>query len=122
MLDNVWYTEVLTPGVDDKQPCLYEWRIEGVGVYIGQCENIKRPRSQFGGTLFDLLNRLQYGKSQRDASQRFHQELRKALGIHAITLTLLENVRDKSRRNQREREVMEDRRKAALQGGLPVLN
>lgn len=118
-----WYKEIVIVGVDPERPGIYEWRIEGVGVYIGQYGRARRPRSEYKNNVSNILSGRPYRKGKPDGFRAIHRELAEAVrrGYH-VTLTLLENVADKSSRNRRERELIADRRKEEDEGGLPVLN
>ncbi len=118
-----WFAEIVPDGVTPDRPGLYEWRIEGVGCYIGQYSNCSRPRSHYARNLRRLLLGLPYRRGKPGGSRRVHQAL--ALGLEhkaQITLTFLENHSAKHDRNRREREVLRERIEAMRRGGLPVLN
>ena len=117
------YREIIAPGVDPTQPGLYEWRIEGVGIYIGRYSHASRPRREYGTNVARLLAKREYRKRNPDGFRHIHHHL--ALAAEArtpITLTFLENQPDKIKRNRRELELIYERREAARSGGLPVLN
>jgi hypothetical protein len=118
-----WYKEVPAPSVDPALPGLYEWRIAGVGCYIGQYTHVRRPRREYGLNVGRILAHRPYRKSKPEGFRLIHHELAKAAqaGI-GITLELLENQTSKDDRNCRERELIAERRALALVGGLPVLN
>lgn len=118
-----WFEELLVEGVDPSQPGIYEWRIEGVGVYIGQYTSASRPRREYSRNLANIFAERPYRKGKPDKFRTVHKELAQAVreGRH-ITLSLIENVADKANRNIRERELIALRLKEAAQGGLPVLN
>lgn len=98
-----WYTEVKLAGVLDTLPGIYEWRVDGIAVYIGQYTRVTRPRLEYTRNVHKLLNGLPYRKSKPDQFRAIHHELAGAVRTsRKITLTLLENVPDKSLRNQRE--------------------
>lgn len=123
ILAHDWYNEVIALGVDPTQPGIYEWQIEDVGLYIGQYTRSTRPRGEYGKNLVNLLNGRPYRKGKPDKFRTIHHQLAQAVREgRRITLFLVENVAEKSARNQRERELIAERRRAAAQGGLPVLN
>ena len=118
-----WYQLVETDGVSDDIPGLYEWRIDGVGCYIGQYSNARRPLREYGLNVGRILAERPYRKSNPDGFRLIHRELAAAANRgRFITLTLLENCALKDDRNCRERELIKLRREEAKQGGLPVLN
>ena len=118
-----WFTEVVATGVNPDRPGIYEWRIEGVGVYIGQYGRARRPRREYARNVERLLARAPYRKGDPEGFREVHQALAKARAEgRTITLTFVENQEVKSDRNRRERELIEERRQAARAGGLAVLN
>ena len=118
-----WSTEIAVAGVDATQPGLYEWRIEGVGVYIGQYTHATRPRREYGLNVGRLLAKCPYRKNNPHGFRQIHRELAQAVReCRTITLRLLENQLVKSTRNRRERELIAERRAATERGGLPLLN
>lgn len=123
VLPSNWFTEIIVPGVDPKQPGIYEWCIESVGLYIGQYKNASRPRQEYGRNVANILSGRPYRKNKPDRFRIIHRKLAEAIvDQQSITLSLIENVVDEVERNRRERELIADRRHWALQGGLPVLN
>jgi hypothetical protein len=42
-----WFDFVVADGVDRNQPGIYEWNIEGVGIYIGKYNSIRRPMREY---------------------------------------------------------------------------
>lgn len=127
ILRSDWYTEVtLQTGdspnrVNPNLPGLYEWRIEGVGVYIGQYTNPSRPRKEYERNLRNKGSHKNY-RLGKPNFRPIHESLFEWIDKAKITLTFLENVDSKSERNRREREVIQERRISEANGGLRVLN
>ena len=110
-------------GVRSDVPGLYEWRIAGVGCYIGQYTHARRPRREYGLNVGRILASRPYRKSNPKGFRLIHCALAQAAqGDISITLILLENQELKVDRNRRERELIAQRRTESLSGGLPVLN
>lgn len=111
-----WYQYILTDGVNETLPGIYEWRIEGVGSYIGKYSQIRRPKWEYEKNVLKILNGWPYRPRKPDKFRRIHRELAKAHrdGRH-ITLIILENV-DPSSLNQRENELITER--GALNGRI----
>ena len=119
--DPAWYREVQVLGVSSAVPGLYEWRIEGVGCYIGQYTHVQRPKREYGLNIQRILSERPYRKGKPEGFREIHRRLAEAVqGGLLITLTLLENHVSKDDRNQRERELIAQRR--AEVGGIRVLN
>ena len=118
-----WFRETPVDGVDPLLPGLYEWRIEGVGCYIGQYTRSTRPRREYALNVGRILTKRPYRKSKPEGFRVIHVRLADAARCgRSVKLSLIENVLDKADRNRREREMIADRRREAARGGLPVLN
>jgi hypothetical protein len=118
-----WYRLVIVPGVDPGAPGLYEWRIEGIGCYIGQYTRARRPQREYDLNVGRKLAGRPYRKGNPDGFRKIHAALADAAEAgRPVTLTLLENQSDKADCNRRECELIEERRSRAADGGLPVLN
>ena len=118
-----WYREVVVGAATFDLPGLYEWRIDGVGCYIGQFTRARRPRREYGLNVARILTGRPYRKGKPDRFRLIHRQLADAVRENrAITLLLLENESDRIRRNQREQELIALRRVEAEVCGLPVLN
>lgn len=109
LLPSGWYQYILTDGVVETLPGIYEWRIEGAGSYIGKYTWINRPKSEYEKNVLKILNGWPYRPQKPDKFRRIHRELAKAHreGRH-ITLVILENV-EPSSLNQRENELIAER-------------
>lgn len=118
-----WYTREKLEGVQDDLPGIYEWRIDGVGVYIGKYGKIDRPTKEYGRNLNRMLNGQEYRLGKGNAYRYIHHKLLAAHKEGAkITLTILENVIDPLQRNTREQALIDERRAQMKTGDLPVLN
>jgi len=45
-----WFTFVVADGVDCDRPDMCEWKIDGVGTYIGKDKSVSRSRRAYGST------------------------------------------------------------------------
>lgn len=118
-----WYNEIKVPGIDPAKPGIYEWRIEGIGVYVGQYTRSSRPYQHYARNVTNILNNRPYRKGKPDGFRAIHRQLAEAVRKRSrITLTLLENVEHKPARNRREQAMIDESRREATRGGLPVLN
>jgi len=88
-----WYVYCVERGVDVDRPGIYEWRIDGVGSYIGRYGRVRRPTKEYARNVVRLLNDKPYRKNKPHGFRRIHFELAKAVkaGTH-IKLLILENV------------------------------
>jgi hypothetical protein len=116
ILPTNWRRLVVTDGVDLTKPGLYEWRIEGVGVYIGKYTDISRPTRAYDKHVENLLNgKMKYRPSNPTGYRRIHHALIKAhLEGRQVTLTIIENA-EKVNINYRERTLILERN-ATLNG------
>jgi hypothetical protein len=122
-LPSDWYILVVADGVNLEVPGIYEWRIDGVGVYIGKYGRIRRPTKEYGRNLKRMLNGKHYRSNKKDGFRGIHWALLDAhRSNRKITLTILENVIDAQVRNAREREWIDRRIREVAAGGPSVLN
>ncbi len=113
------FKEIWTDGINLDLPGVYEFRVDGIGVYIGECTSFSRPRQQYWRKVRKVLLGLPHRKKLRDV----HKLLARGIAEGAvITLTLVENVHEKPERKRRERELIDARIREAAHGGLPVYN
>ena len=104
-----WCTVTLPPTIDAAKPGLYEWRIEGVGCYIGQYRRIARPTKEYARNVVRLLNGKPYRKGKPGGFRRIHRELERAHRQgRRIDLIIIENAQ-KPEINRRERELIRER-------------
>ncbi|HEX9753345.1 MAG TPA: hypothetical protein VGA46_07865 [Methyloceanibacter sp.] len=109
LLPTGWYDYIIADGVDENRPGIYEWRIEGVGSYVGKYTWISRPKSEYEKNVLKILNGWPYRPQKPEKFRRVHRELERAHREgRRITLVILENV-DPMRLDQRERELIAER-------------
>ena len=97
-----WYTLIVNDGTTLSLPGIYEWKIEGVGSYIGQYKHKYRPTREYERNVFKIATGRAYRPGKPDGFRRIHRELEAAhRDGRAITLIIVENCLD-SERNQRE--------------------
>jgi hypothetical protein len=105
-----WCEVIVPDGIDPGKSGIYEWRIEGVGAYVGKYAHLRRPAKEYPSNVTRLLNNLPYRRSKPDGFRRIHHELRAAREAGTkITLTFLENVSDAASRSRREAELIAER-------------
>lgn len=112
---DVWYTREISERIDLAQPGIYEWRIYGVGSYIGKSRRLESRLREYPNNLRKMLAGLPYRAGNPEGYRHVHHALRAAiLGRQAITLTVLENC-EVADLNGRERHWIELR--GTLNGG-----
>lgn len=111
MIDQLqnWYTCEISAGVDINLPGIYEWRIEGVGSYIGRYTRSSRPFKEYERNVLKLMNGKPYRPAKPDKFRAIHRALFAAhLERRQITLIILENC-SPSELNDREAVHIRDR-------------
>jgi hypothetical protein len=92
-LSDRWCEYLVCEGVDQKKPGIYEWKIDGVGSYIGKYRRISRPTKHYRRNVIRLMNGDPYRKGKPAGFRRIHLELEKAVRENRrIELHILENV------------------------------
>lgn len=118
-----WCACRVAGGARPDLPGVYEWRIEGGGLYVGQYTNADRRRREYQLNLIRMIQGQPYRRAKPDKFRPVHRALLQAVQEgREITFTILENHTDKLERNRLEREIVAARRTEAAQGGPPVLN
>lgn len=107
-LGEPWYRVEIVSGVDLAKPGIYEWRIDGVGTYIGKYTRATRPFREYALNVARIQQGRPYRSRKPNGFRRIHRELAAAKGRVAITLTILENVAPE-RLAIREAEVIRER-------------
>lgn len=86
-----WYVRGVSDDIDPAKPGIYEWRIEGVGVYIGRTKRKLRRRARdYPSNLRDMISGLPYHIPGRDRDVHYGLYRGYQDGL-VITLTFLEN-------------------------------
>jgi hypothetical protein len=62
MTDTTWFRFSIAEGVDGSKPGIYEVTIVGVGYYIGECANKRRPKCNYA----DNVERMIAGRPPRN--------------------------------------------------------
>lgn len=87
-----WYDLWITEGVTPDLPGIYEWRIEGVGSYIGKYTHSRRPLKEYARHVRSQFEGGHYRPGNKDGWRRIHVELYRACKAHTkITLIFVEN-------------------------------
>jgi hypothetical protein len=116
-----WYSRVDA----DFDPCLpgvYEWRIPGVGLYVGKAKALHKRINEYPNNIRRMLDGLSWHGDPTKNYRLIHHELRKAYEEgRLVSVVVLENC-ESSKRAERERWWIQKRREEALAGGPRVLN
>ena len=104
-----WYRYVVATGAREDVPGIYEWRIDGVGIYIGKFKRIRRPTREYGLNVQRILRGQPYRKGKPAQFRHIHRALEEAYRAGLpITLTILENP-PVEEINRREAELIQER-------------
>src|SRR5579871_614079 len=117
-----WFHFSLAEGARDDRPGIYEWRIDGVGCYIGKYSSISRPKRAYAQIVSRIEKKLAYRKGKPNGFRRIHLALADAKRAgRRVEVCILENV-EPEKLNACEQAWIKRRRHEEAAGGLPVLN
>ena len=117
ILPNDWFSCIIELGVDTSKPGIYQWEIDGAGIYIGKYTHFSRPIREYERNVLKMLTGRPYRPKKPDAWRRIHRELYAALTDgRAIKLTILENC-SSEQLAIRERQLIAER--GTLNGRMP---
>ena len=101
--DTSWFVRDIPEGRSLTLPGIYEWRIEGVGSYVGKSKGLTRRLREYPNNVRKLLSGLPYRRGKPDRFRRIHHELRAAMESgRRVTVTIIENC-SVDEINERER-------------------
>ena len=101
---------------------IYEWRIEGVGVYVGQAKRLAARMRAYPNNVRKLLEGRPWRKSADRPFRDVHYALRDAHEAGAsVTFSILENCPPELL-NERERYWIDRRREEIAGTGLKLFN
>jgi hypothetical protein len=117
-----WYQQTTDLSVNMNAAGVYQWSIEGVGLYVGKAKVLRERLRDYPRNVRGMLEgRFWHGdplKKYRD----IHRALRAAYDNETpVFVTVLENC-DPTIRSEREQYWIRLRRAEADQGGPPVIN
>jgi hypothetical protein len=116
-----WFTHNIPDYIDLDAPGIYQWLIEGVGIYIGKSKRLRGRLKEYPNNVRKIAGGLPYRKNNPRGFRVVHHSLYDARkrGL-TVTVSVLENC-DLAVLNDRERFWIKLRQKEEC-GGLPVLN
>ncbi len=122
LLREGWYLREIEAALDLDQPGIYEWRIDGVGVYIGKALRLKSRLRAYPNNVRRMLQGLHWhGDATRDY-RPIHHALRDAHDSQALVVVRVLELCSPEARNEREQYWIRLRRQEAAAGGPKVLN
>ncbi len=119
---NDFYIRTFEDHFDPHAPGIYEWRIEGVGVYVGKAKKLKSRVRDYPNNVRKLIAGLPWHGNPAKSYRAIHMALRQAHddGL-SVTVSFLENCSLEDLAS-RERYWIAARAREADAGGLPILN
>ena len=117
-----WYVREIEATLDLGQPGIYEWRIDGVGVYIGKALRLKSRLRAYPNNVRRMLQGLHWHGDPTRGYRPIHHALRDAHDAGALVILRVLEVCSPEVRNEREQYWIRLRREEAAAGGPPVLN
>lgn len=87
-----WCKVVVPVGVDPQLPGIYQWSVEGVGVYVGKYKYPSRPLVEYERNLMKIMEGRPYKALKPEGFRPIHLALYEAIQSgKLITLTIIEN-------------------------------
>jgi hypothetical protein len=117
-----WFAQQISDHINLDAPGIYEWRIEGVGVYIGNSNHLRRRLKEYLNNVRNIVSGLPYRKNNPDGFRVVHHHLYEVWKRRsAVTWTVLENC-ELASLNDRKQFWIDRRREEEKTGGPRVLN
>lgn len=117
-----WWTLIIPPGINLAEPGIYEWRLDGIGIYVGKSCRLPRRIQEYPNNVRKLISGAPYRRNQPTGYRIVHHQLKQAYDSKiGVIVTVLENCA-RSELNERERYWIELRKSEAETGGPAVLN
>ena len=116
-----WYAKQADPS-QLASAGIYEWRIEGVGLYVGQSRRLASRLREYPNNVRKLIAKAPYRKGKPDGFRAIHKSLMDAHERKiAVAFSVLE-ICERGDLNAQERHWIKRRRQEEADGGLRVLN
>lgn len=117
-----WYAREIEATLDLERPGIYEWRIEGAGVYVGKALRLKSRLSAYPNNVRRMLQGLPWHGDPTRSYRPIHHALRQAHDARTAVVVSVLEVCTSEARNEREQYWIWLRRQEAAAGGPKVLN
>ena len=117
-----WYVREIENILDLDLPGIYEWRIEGVGVYAGKALRLKSRLRAYPNNVRRMLRGLPWHNNAARDYRPIHHALRDAHEAGTVVVVRVLEVCTSEARNEREQYWIKLRREEAAAGGPKVLN
>lgn len=119
-----WYLPDIDQSFDIKSAGIYEWRIEGVGIYVGKAARLHRRIRAYPNNVRRMVEGLFWHGNPNKKYRPVHYALREAHDAGTrVTVAVLETCDSEwETRKRLEREWIARRRAEEKNGGPKVLN
>ena|ERR1700677_1809584 len=109
-------------GIDINSAGIYEWRIDGIGVYVGQARMLASRIRAYPNNVRKILDGRPWRKNSKRPFRNVHHRLQDAHEARTlVTVSVLENCAPESL-NERERYWIARRRDELTGTELKILN
>jgi hypothetical protein len=117
-----WYQKINLDQFDLDQAGIYEWRIDGIGLYVGKAKRLRSRLRAYPNNVRRMLQGLHWHGNPDRSYRPIHLDLRYGYDNgNLISLSILENCEPEIR-NARERYWIGLRKQEEAAGGPRVLN
>jgi hypothetical protein len=117
-----WYRRSIDATLNLDQPGIYEWRIEGVGIYIGKALRLKRRLAHYPNNVRRLIQGLPWHGNPAKDYRAIHHALRDTHEEKILVSVTVLEVCTREARSEREQYWIKLRRLEQASGGPKVLN
>lgn len=117
-----WFLRDIADHIDLNAAGVYEWRIDGVGVYVGKAKKLKSRLQAYPRNVRRMLEGLPWHGNPAREYRRIHHALRQAYESGATVRVAVLEVCDPKERAEREIAWIAKRQEEAAAGGPPLLN
>ena len=119
-----WYTRQIDASFDTKLAGIYEWRIEGIGIYVGKARELHSRIGNYPNNVRRMMEGLPWHGDPTKKYRPIHHALRRAYdeGLEVSVVVLETCDSDPNTRKRLERVWIDRRRSEEQAGGPKVLN
>ena len=114
-----WFSIAAPP---ENCPGIYEWKIEGVGVYVGQATRLASRMRAYRNNVRKIINKLPWRKGSKREFRLVHHALRDAHDAGTPVMFSVLEICPAQLLNEREPHWIDVRRAEEPKTGLKVLN
>lgn len=117
-----WYTRDIPDHVSLNSPGIYEWRIDGVGIYVGKAKRLKSRLDAYPRNVRGIVLGVPWHGQEGRRYRPVHYSLHRAYEDGTVATVGVLEVCEVADLIERERFWIELRRSEAATGGPAVLN